>query len=617
VRTTAEQLAQAKALHNAGQLPAAERAYLEVLEVDSGNAEAHYLLGAARHALGRPLDAIENLEHALRLQPNYVDVHNYLGSVLARQGKVDEAIGCYRRALALRPDFALAHHNLGCLLTTLNKPDEAVVCHQKALALKPEYVEAYHGLGIALKAGNRPDEAVASYRRAIALAPEYFEAHNNLGVALMDGGKLDEAMASFQRALELNVDYAEAHYNLGVALAKQTRRDEAVACYRRAIALQSNFAEAHNALGIAMIDQGKLEEAEQCCRRAIAIRPGYSEAHFCLGGALMEVNRSDEAIVCYRQALALKPDYARAHYGLGLALLLTGRFAEGWSEYEWRWKSRGQAEPVLRQPRWSGAPLPGGTILLQSEQGLGDTLQFVRYAELVKPRVGRVIVECQPPLVTLLASCPGVDGVFAQGQPAGAFDVHAPLASLPGIFGTTLETVPAKSSYLTADAESVERWQNVLGPKKMFRIGIAWQGNVAHANDRWRSIPLARFDGLAQIAGVQLYSLQLGAGREQLSQRGQGSTIVDLGDRPIDFLHTAAIMRNLDLVITCDSSPAHLAGALGVPTWVALPFAADWRWLLGRSDSPWYPSMRLFRQSRPGDWRGVFRMMEQELAKIV
>jgi hypothetical protein len=325
----------------------------------------------------------------------------------------------------------------------------------------------------------------------------------------------------------------------------------------------------------------------------------------------------DEAQAQCSQALAIEPEHADARFSQAYLLLLTGRLAQGWREYEWRFRRKGRGEGTLSRPRWDGAPLEGRTVLLRAEQGLGDTIQFVRYAALVNERGGKVVVQCQPQLASLLATCPGVDRVVAVGDPLPEFDVHIPLMSLPLVFGTTLESIPVKTPYLWPDEAALARWKDELGGERALKVGIAWQGSPSQLFDRARSIPLAQFADLAGLDGVQLYSLQLGPGREQLATWNVTRPIVDLGDRLGDFNNTAAIMRNLDLVVTCDSSPAHLAGALGVPVWVALPLARDWRWLLDRSDSPWYPTMRLFRQAAPGQWNRVFQGIQESLVEVV
>ncbi len=311
--------------------------------------------------------------------------------------------------------------------------------------------------------------------------------------------------------------------------------------------------------------------------------------------------------------LQLDPNLADAHLNLAQGLLRSGNFAEGWAEYEWRWQRKGMAEAVLDQPRWTGSPLAGRAILLRSEQGFGDLLQFVRYADLLHRQGGTVIVESPPVLASLMRSCPGVDRVVVHGEPLGEFDVHVPLLSVPGILGTSPETIPAKVPYLWPMQESIERWHEELAAESRLKIGIAWQGNPANLMDAFRSIPLAQFAAIARMRGVQLYSLQSGAGREQLAEVIDDWPIVDFGDGLGDFQTPAAVMRNLDLVISCDSAPAHLAGALGVPVWLAITVVPDWRWMLNRQDSPWYPTMRLFRQTRLGDWGGVFQDIQHAL----
>jgi hypothetical protein len=348
----------------------------------------------------------------------------------------------------------------------------------------------------------------------------------------------------------------------------------------------------------------------------------------------------DDAIACYRQALVIKPDYAEAHKDLALAWLLRGNFEQGWPEYEWRWKcSRFQGHPgnesgeQLPGPSWDGSPLNGRTILLYAEQGLGDTLQFIRYAPLVRQRGGRVLVLCQPPLRPVLGSCPGIDGLVACESTAPSYDVQIPLLSLPRIFRTTLATIPAEVPYLSADPELVEHWRRELtqgvgqafqpdsqagkpdllkeGSSQEFKVGIAWQGNPQHKQDRQRSVPLAHFEALARLPGIRLFSLQVGPGAHQLQELGGRFLVTDLSNRfgPASFQDAAAVVTVLDLVMSVDTAMAHLAGALGRPVWVLLPFVPDWRWMLDREGSPWYPTMRLFRQRQPGDWTDVFRQV--------
>ncbi len=566
---------------------------------------------------GQLRDAEACYRHALELRPNYVAAHGNLGNLLRDQGRLNEAAACYRRVLELNQGSAEAHYHLGLISEEQTRLEEAADYFRRTVELKPDFAEAHDHLGGLLAQRGKVEEAMACFRRALKVNPGFAETHNRLGGLLADRENFEEASVCFRRALELKPDLAEAHNNLGSALSEQGKFDEAAACFRRALDLKPDYADAYHNLGSLSERQEQLDEAMAYHRKALTLQPDHAEAHDGLGIALMAGNRLDEAVACYRQAIWLKPDFATAHRNHALALLLSGRFEEGWPEYEWRWKCKGVEEPVLRKPRWTGTTVAGARILLRSEQGHGDTLQFIRYAQLVKQRCGTVIIECQPPLARLLASCPGVDSVVATGAPLPEFDFHIPLLSLPGVFGTSLENILAKVPYLWPRADLVEQWKDELGEGGAFKIGIAWQGKEAYAKDRFRSIPLAHFAGIAQVHPVRVYSLQMGLGREQLTHSISQWPITDLGDRLGDFHDTAAIVRNLDLVITCDSAPAHLAGALGVRVWVALSFAPDWRWMLEHTDSPWYPTMRLFRQSRPGDWDGVFRAIEGELAKLV
>jgi hypothetical protein len=363
---------------------------------------------------------------------------------------------------------------------------------------------------------------------------------------------------------------------------------------------------------------GKLAEAEACLLRGIQLHRSLAEAHSSLGITLMSQGRHEEAVAALLQAVRLKPDFADAHKNLAMAWLQQGTYEKGWREYEWRWRCKKEfVPPTYPQPRWDGAPLEGRTILLYAEQGLGDTLQFIRYAPLVQRRGGRVVVQCQGPLVTLLSRCAGIDQVVARGSVMPSFDVHAALLSLPGLFGTTLATVPAEIPYLSADEELVQRWRGELNALDGLKVGICWQGSPGYASDRDRSARLAHFEPLAHVSGVRLLSLQKGPGTEQLPEALGRFPIIDLGTRLDEtsgaFMDTAAVMRSLDLVVSVDTSLGHLAGALGVPVWIAQAFTPDWRWQWGRVDTPWYPTMRFFRQAQWGQWEPVFARMADAL----
>jgi Tetratricopeptide repeat len=385
--------------------------------------------------------------------------------------------------------------------------------------------------------------------------------------------------------------------------------------------LQPHFPQACNNLGIAHKRQDKLDEAAQWYERALRQRQDYSEAWTNLGNVRREQAHFDEALDCHDRALACDPNSAEAHFNRAQLLLLEADFARGWPEYEWRWRTPAFPRLTFTQPRWDGTDLGGRTILLHAEQGLGDTLQFVRYVPLVKARGGRVILQCQRPLLRVLAGLDDVDLLVPQGAPLPPFDVRAPLLSLPGIFGTSLETVPNVVPYLQADSNHVERWRRELASLDGFKIGIAWQGNPKTAGDKKRSILLSALAPLAQLPGVRLISLQKGPGVDQLGAMARRFPVLDLGtsldETSGPFMDTAAVMKNLDLVITSDTAVPHLAGALGVPVWVALPKVPDWRWLLQREDSPWYPTMRLFRQRSIGNWHEVFEGLSSALQTTI
>ncbi len=421
-------------------------------------------------------------------------------------------------------------------------------------------------------------------------------------------------MPFYEQALRLAPKHVEARSNLGVALQALGRLDQAEVCFREAIRLRPNFADAHSNLGNALQDRGMVDEAIASYRQAIRLKPDHIDAHNNLGNAFRRQRRSAEAFQCYDEALRISPNHAQVRVSRALLMLQLGNFEPGWSEYEWRLKCKEYAIPSFPQPMWDGSPLNGRTILIYGDHGLGDTLQFIRYAPLVRERGGIVIVAVRKPLARVLSSCPGVERVIPEGAPLPEFSVYIPAMSLPRVFGTTLATVPAQIPYLAADAALIDRWRDVIGREEVFRVGIAWQGNPSYARDRQRSFPLMEFEPIARSGGVRLYSLQKDFGTEQITAVASRFAVADLGSRLTDLMDTAAVMKNLDLVISADTSIVHLAGALGVPVWVALPFESDWRWLLERDDSPWYPTMRLFRQARPGEWGEVFTRISDAVA---
>jgi Tfp pilus assembly protein PilF len=526
-----------------------------------------------------------SFDQTIRSQASQAETETSLGVTLGEQGKLVEAILHLRAAVRLRPDFAKAHHNLGVALAQQGNDEEAVRSLRQTLQLKPDYTEAYYNLGSVLMSQGKHADAVDCYYRALGIKPDHYEVYNNLGLALTELGRLGEAVVILQQAVRLRPNSAEAHTNLGLALA----------------------------------EQGKYGQAEDCYQQALRINPSYAEAHGNLANNYKEQGLLEEALASYDLALRLKPDLVSAHWNRSLAWLQKGDYERGWVEYEWRWQRKQTPKRPFTQPLWDGSPLAERSILLYMEQGLGDMLQFIRYARLVKERGGTVIVECPPFLMPLFSFVSGIDRLVGEDQSLPGFDVQAPLMSLPRLLGTTLANIPAEVPYLHAEGALAEEWARKLSELRGFKIGIAWQGNRHHKWDRFRSIPLAEFEPLARLRGVRLISLQKGYGTEQL--RANRFPVTELADE-LDasagaFMDTAAIMKNLDLVITTDTALAHLAGGLGMPVWMALSAIADWRWLTGRDDSPWYPTMRLFRQTKLGDWSDVFERLTSEVAKLL
>ena len=587
VMATADKLNAAMREHGAGQLRAAEAAYRDILKSDPQHADALHLLGV----------------------------------VLSQTSRTEEAILLIRRAISVNPDFAAFHANLGNALRAVGRLEEAVVSYRRALHLQPDYAEAYSNLGITLRDHNKLDEAVACCRTALQLDPDFSLAHNNLGVVLRDQGKLTDAVESFNRALQLQPDFAEAYNNLGSTQKDLGQLEEAIVSFRKSLQFKPRQISAHTNLGSALRDRDRLNEAIQSYQTALEIDPSSVQTLNNLGNALRDLGKLDLALGSFDRAISIRPEYAEAHNNRAMLRLLHGDFANGWPEYEWRSKLKTIQFRSFSQPRWDGSAVPGDTVLLHAEQGLGDTLQFVRFAPMVRSRAGRVVLLCQKPLRSLLAPVRGVDLLVTDEGELPAIDVQLPLLSVPGVLNTRMDTIPSSVPYIWPDEELVRRWQAKLAEFPGFRVGISWQGNPDYPLDRLRSVPLRHYLPLSEVPGVRLVCVQKAHGLQQLERvRGQFE-VVELGDDFDEtsgpFMDSAAVMKSLDLLITSDTATAHLAGALGIPVWVALPRIPDWRWLLERTDSPWYPTMRLFRQQRRGEWDEVFQRIRHALVELV
>jgi Tfp pilus assembly protein PilF len=494
---------------------------------------------------------------------------------------------------------------------------EAQSLLRQILAQKPDHPDALHLLGLIAHRLGHHGPAIDLLQRALLALPQAADIHANLGAVLATIGQFEQAIEQYRQALALDPNHADAHNNLGTALGRTGRRAEAEAEFRRALELRPQFPEAINNLGIAIRDQGRPQEALPYFHQAIALRPNYAEAYNNLGATVERFGGQEEVVAAYRKALALRPDYPEAQFNLGLSLLLQGDFAHGWPLYDAR---RGMMDSSVRrdfaQPLWDGSPLEGRRILLHAEQGHGDTIQFARYVPMVTARGGETIVQCQPALVRLLRA-QGIFGqVVAQGEPEPPFDLQCPLMSLAGVFGTTLDSIPRSNPYIRADRQLVDQWRQRLAPfEGKLKIGIAWAGNATHIFDRDRSLPIAAFAPLAEVDCAQFFSLQKGPAAEQCKSAPERMNLVDFSDLLGDFADTAALIENLDLVLAVDTAIVHLAGAMGRPAWVLLPFAPDWRWMLNRADSAWYPTLRLFRQMSRGDWQPAIAQITEELRR--
>ena len=507
-------------------------------------------------------------------------------------------------------DHAIRLHQAG-------RVDEAERIYRQVLQHDPNQPDALHLLGlIAHHAGVR-QQAVELMSRAIAVAPNVALYRVNLAKVFRALGRWSDATASARRAVELQPTFVEALVELSACLRSENKPAEAHEVARRAVAIRQDHPDAHNALANALSDLDQPEPAIEHYRLALKLRPDWGEALSNLGETLRKLGRFDEAEAHLRRAIALVDD-AEPHFNLSLILLAEGRFEEGWREYEYRWRQIGAALPPLPRPLWDGSDLAGRTILLHSEQGLGDSIQFIRYALMLREErsAGCVIVTCEKPLVPLMQTVVGVDAVVEKGSPLPPFDVHCPLASLPLRFGTTLQTIPIRVPYVSSDPGRARRWREELELSTSARnIGLVWAGSSAHKNDRHRSCHLSDLAPLAGVPGIRWISLQLGPARHQLADPPPGLNVTDAAGGIKHFGDTAALLSQLDLLISVDTAPAHLAGALGRPVWTIHPFVADFRWLLHRVDSPWYPTMRLFRQPRAGDWDSVMRQVTEALKK--
>lgn len=603
------------------------------------------LLGAGRYH-----DALDECKATLALAPGYGASWFQKGRALNALARNHEAMTCYREAVRLDPSFAPARMNLGVTLCFLGRHAEGLACFDAVLSRQPGNADAWLNRGLANFSLRRVDQAVADYEHGLAAEPDNAELWFNRGVALAESGGLvstslpgdrpaandelsdpgksehraagepdflAEALRSYEKAIALRPDYLEAWQNHGNLLFAQLRYQDACASHAKALAIDPDHAESHWNLGLALRALGRNAESLRCFETLVRLQPRRVEAWMNRGVLHFEERRYEEACASYAKALEIDPDHAASHWNEAQARLLLGEFEIGWKKYSYRWRM-----PGAWPPRFTDKPLmrlddagPGSRILLWHDQGYGDTLQFCRYAPLMAQRGAEVSVLVQVPLRTLLGSL-GAHRILARGDNVPDFDFQAPLSEMPRLFGTTQASIPASPFYLSADPQRAAWWSERLPARgRELRLGICCSGSADHSNDRQRSMPLAEFTPLCDHA--KLFLIQKDVREADLATARSQPRISVIGEQLADFSETAAVVANLDLVISVDTSVAHLAGALGKPVWILLPWAAEWRWMLDRTDSPWYPTARLFRQDAPGDWSGVIRKVVAAMAHFM
>jgi tetratricopeptide (TPR) repeat protein/GT2 family glycosyltransferase len=580
------------------------------------------LRAAARHLQVGELDQAELLyRKVLSQQPGQALALHSLGLIAFQQGRLKEAEEWVTQAVRSDPASPHQYNTLGVILDTQGRPDEAIHSFEQAIHLKADYAEAHRNLAAALRAQGRADLSLDSLRTAAQLEPERSQTHFELAEALKQQGLLQEAVMHYTQALDLRPDLAEAHNNLATTFKELGHLEEAARCQLKAISLRPQNPGFHGNMAAILQDQERIEEAIAYCRKAQELAPEQSETYVNLGSVLRDAGRLDEAIAANAEALRRSPDSATAHWNQAICLLMMGRLSAGWKEYAWRRRvNYTVCYPFTHPwPLWNGEDYRGKTLFVHCEQGLGDALQFVRYLPAVKERGGTVVFGAWKPLCRLFAGLDGVDELVElswQQPPAVQADLQVSLLDLPGIFGTRMEDLPGRMPYLATGGHRLQQGPPALeGPD--FKVGLVWAGSRRHSRDPQRSCPLVLFEPLTQIPGLRLYSIQKDLPNPQDLQKLQRWGIVDLADLLQDFEDTAAVLERLDLVISVDTSVLHLAGAMGRPAWGLIARSPDWRWMLHREDSPWYPTLRLFRQPHLGDWQSVVDRVAVELQRQI
>jgi Flp pilus assembly protein TadD len=595
------------ALGNAGKPGEAIAYYEYAIKLDPGYANSYNNLGVTYHLLENFDRALEYYFRSLETEPANANTFANIAIIYKLQGKPEDALAYYLKASEAEPGNPYFYTKLGVLFQEKNDFEQARQYYERVLELAAGNAEVYTGLGfISYKGGNLP-EARNYYAKAAALARENPEIYNNLGLLELSEKNYPEAEKLFQKALKLNAKNPEFYNNIGVALAKQKIFAAAIDNYFKAAELNPEYATAFNNLGLAYYDQEKLEQAARFFLKAINLSPADSVFYANLGKTYVQTGSYAEARGVFQKAVELNPENAEAHFELSLLLLLAGNLKAGFAEYEWRMKLK-TVEKRSDQPLWDGSELNGKRLFIHSEQGLGDNIQFYRYLPLLKAKNGHIIYERPQKLAELLKDTEGIDTFITFPEKVPEHDRHIPLLSLAKVFNTEIATIPGEVPYINVEENLKRKWQEKM-PDGSLKAGIVWEPRPDSETFQKRRCPLNYFLPLAGIPGIQIYSLQKGAS-ENLPVN---TNIINLSDEISTFADTAAIISNLDLVISVDTAAAHLAGALGKPVWLLLPFSPDWRWLLDREDSPWYPTMKIFRQTARGNWDSVFEKLLPQL----
>jgi tetratricopeptide (TPR) repeat protein len=619
MKNTAHMIAKATTDHQAGRYPDAEKTYKKILKLDQTNRDALRLLGGLYLQIDQPAQAEKYLEKAAQVYPDDAEIINNLGVALRNQGKISHAIPCYQRAVQIKPDYYQAFNNLGGALFETGQPVLAVTFYKKSLALNPCNPQAHYNLGNALRLLGFTTDAIAAYEEALRLHKAYPDALTNLGLAFAEQGQFEKAQELCKQALAIDPHNMRALNNYGNVLREIGKPEDALFLYQQALVLKPDYTDAYINMGTVFRDIGHHAQAFQCFTEALRLNPQATEAMVNSGTLMLDLGRHREAISHYDDALRLKPDSANAKWGKSLALLACGDYKEGWILYDAGLNNkRARGYIPFPHPLWDGQDFAHKRLLIWSEQGFGDSLQFIRYASLCKMRGGEVLVLCPDPLAKLFINCSAIDKVVTKVN-AQDFDIQIPMLSLPRVFGTDVDTIPAAVPYLHIDSETQKKWAPRFADSSAFKVGLVWAGSArehqpnAHLIDKRRSISLELIKPILNVQPALFYSLQMGKAAAQIDACGLQNQINCCMTDVTDFLDTAAIIDKLDLVITVDTSVAHLAGGLGKAVWILSRYDACWRWMGNKETNPWYPTARIFGQPAPGDWQSVIYNICQAL----